>query len=152
MSTFDADTFLHTTVEEANETSFLPVPEDEYEALVDNIKPVQRKDSTILEVTWDILSEELRAAFNRSKVTCRQSVFLDVSESGALLFGPNNNVQLGRLRDALGQNTAGPWSPNDLKGAGPAYIRVRHSDNPSDPDNPYANVTGVAARPGETGS
>lgn len=149
MSSFDTDTFLHTTVEGANETAYLPIPEDEYEALIDTIKATHNADKgfTILNVTWDILSDTLRQEFNRDKVTVRQSVFLDVDENGSLKFGPNANVDLGRLRDALGQNGPTPWSPNDLKGAGPAFIKVRHQANPKDPDNPYSNVVSVAASP-----
>ena len=142
---FDADTFLHTTVDQANETAFQPVPEDEYEAIVNGIDIRQAKDNTILEVTWDILNDALRTSMNRDKVTVRQSVFLDIADNGTLAMGPNTNIQLGRLRDALGQNTAAPWSPSDLIGAGPAWIKVIHRENKNDPDNPYAGVQRVAA-------
>lgn len=148
MSTFDADLFLHTTHEEANETAFLPIPEGEYEALVDNIKVGPLKDWTVLKIQWDILSEELRVEFDQPKVIASQSVFLDLDDNGLLKFGPNANVQLGRLREALGQNTGQPWSLNDLKGAGPAYIRIIHTPNEKTPDSPHANVNGVASSPG----
>jgi hypothetical protein len=151
MSTFDVESFIHTEIEGANETNFTPVPIGDYEALIDDIKLTSRdingREVVILDVMWDILDENLRATMNRDKVIVRQGVFLDVAD-GALAFGPNQNVSLGRLRDALGQNSDGtPWSFSSLRGAGPVYLRVEHRDNPNNPDNPYTDVKSVSSTP-----
>ncbi len=55
-------------------------------------------------------------------------LYLDIdSESGWLEFGPNKNVDLGKIRKALGQNEAGQaWSFTHLRGAGPIAFVVKH--------------------------
>ena len=57
--------------------------------------------------------------------TARQTIWLDVNEQGGLVFGKNKNVSLGKLRDALGQNTGAPWSPTHLIGQ-PATVLIKH--------------------------
>ena len=44
-------------------------------------------------------------------------MFLDMDENGDLELGKGKNVDLGRLREALGQNTGGNWSPSQLVGS-----------------------------------
>jgi hypothetical protein len=69
-----------------------------------------------------------------------QSLMLDMTESGALAVGTNKNVNLGRLREALGQNVSGrPWSPNMLQGQ-VARISVKHR---LWEDKTFAEVKGV---------
>jgi hypothetical protein len=58
--------------------------------------------------------------------------------------GTGKNIQLGRVRAALGQNDENkPWKFSMLVGAA-AKIKVEHSPNLKDPDSPYANVVAVA--------
>ena len=72
--------------------------------------------------------------------TVRQTIWLDLTESGSLDFGKGRNVGLGRLRDALGQNETGkPWQPGMMVG-GVAKIKVTHSIDKRDNETIQANV------------
>lgn len=149
--TFNAELFLHQELDQANETAYTPVPAGDYQAIISDIalnaRDINGREVLILDVKWDIIDDELRALQNMQTVIVRQGIFIDI-EGGAIAFGTNKNVALGRLRDALGQNDNGkPWSMADLRGAGPAYIRVAHRENPNNPDNPYTDVKMVSAVP-----
>lgn len=142
MSTFNPDAFLNTTVSDANSTTFAPVPEGEYVASVKEIKP-RATDSgkAILDVTWSIDDPAVEAATGMKSATVRQSIFLDVNEQGTLEVGKGKNVSLGRVREALGQNTPGkPWQPGMLIG-GVARVTVKHR---MVEDQVYADIKGVA--------
>jgi len=126
MSEFNADQFMQTPVEGALETEFTPIPEGEYRAVIKEVKPdTTSKGSPYLEVIWIIDDQGVRDLIGMGEPTSRQTVWLDVNESGGLAFGANKNVGLGKLRDALGQNTGAPWSPNMLLGQ-PATVNIKH--------------------------
>jgi len=150
MSSFDADTFLSTTVEGEMETHFTPVDEGEYTAMIEDIaaREVTGNQGTtpVLDVMYNVLDEEVKEKMGMDKVIVRQSIFLDVEEDGRLALGqPNKNIKLGKLRDALGQNGSGPWSFHDLKGAGPLVIKVSQRADKNDPSIVYNDVQRTAA-------
>jgi len=54
-------------------------------------------------------------------------LFLDLDESGTgLALGTNKNVKLGKLREAVGQNGPGPWTPKMLEGQ-PCRVIISHN-------------------------
>ena len=142
MSTFNPDSFLNTTVTEASSTAYVPVPEGDFTAAVKEIKSrATPNGAAILDVTWSIDDASVEAATGMKNPTVRQSVFLDITEAGGLDTSKGKNISLGKLREALGQNTAGkPWQPGMLIG-GVAKINVKHR---LVEDNVYADVKGVA--------
>lgn len=123
---FDLDTFMNSVTTDAGSTVLEPVPFGEYEAFVDDIKVrTTRTGKVVMDLIWAISDQSLQEQLGRDKVTVRQSVFVDVSPSGGIDFNKGKNVQLGRVREALGQNKEGEaWSPMQLRGAGPARITV----------------------------
>lgn len=135
-STFDASAFENMTTDQANETTMTPVPEGEYLGLIDRIRIKSIKirngeragqEVPILEVIYKIMDDtgELGKQLNRENVTVRQDVWLDVNDQGGLAFGPNQNVALGRLREAVGLNAPGkPFAFKQLEGQGPLKIMV----------------------------
>lgn len=147
-STFDEDVFLNTEIKEPMETRFTPVPDDDYLAFIDDNLAFRRvNDSPVVDVTY-ILSDcdALKEKLGMERLTVRQSLFIDVDGQGRIVFGPNKNIRLGRLREALGQNKAGkPWSFAHLKGAGPVKIHVIQRPDKNDPTVIYNDVTRVAA-------
>lgn len=149
MSTFDPDGFMNSSYEEQNEVNYTPIPDNEYTALLETVKgrEFQTKNgpAQVLDCGWHILSEELQTEMDMKKIVVNQSVFLDFTADGRLEFGTNKNVELGRLREALGQNTGKPWSPQDLIGAGPITIKVGHRVDSNDPSKVYNSVKGYAA-------
>lgn len=149
-SVFDPETFLHLEIDSAMETAYTPVDEGEYEAYIEDVEAsvvkTQDGDKGVLNVTYALTEESVKASTGMDHPTVRQTLWLDFDDSGSLLFGKQKNVKLGRLREAVGQNVDGrPWSPSQLIGAGPVVIRVTHRYNKETGDGPYANVTRVAA-------
>ena len=148
LSTFDPDLFLGGEIAGGFATSYARVPAGEYSAMIDDVKV--RKVNTddgeqaVMDVTWLILDEEVKKDTELERPTCRQGFFLDINEKGGLERGKNKNVGLGRMLEALGMDQGDKWSPAGLKGS-LATIRVEHKPNKDDPENPYANVTRVAA-------
>jgi len=139
---FDPNTFATMTITEANATEYTPIPEDEYQAVVDEIAArVTTTGKPILDVTWKLDAPQTPDADGKK---IRQSVFLDVSGSGDLLSGKGANIQLGRLREAVKQNQTGKaWTPSMLIGC-IAHILVKHRLEEAS-GKIYADVKGVTA-------
>jgi hypothetical protein len=118
MSTFDPSTFMNQTFYGTNSTSRTPIPEGEYPMIAKKVEvdPWQsKKDPTKaglkLNVQWAVDSAAVREVTGLSEPTCRQSIMLDLTETGGLDMGKGKNVGLGRLREAVGLNTPGqPFS------------------------------------------
>ena len=145
MSTFNPDTFLNTEVSSANATAYVPVAEGEFTGSIKKIAPRVLNDGrAVLDVTWAVDDETTRQETGMAEPTVRQTIWLDLNESGSLDFGKGRNVGLGRLRDALGQNVSGkPWAPGMLVG-GVAKIKVAHSIDKRDNVTINAEVKAVS--------
>lgn len=125
MSAFDLDSFMSQPAD-AGSTSISPIPEGEYLAIIDDVKPrvVNTKlgESVALDVFFIIQDEALKAKLGRETLTVKGGFFLDMN-GGKMDMGKDKNVRLNRLREAVGQNSSG-WTPSKLKGAGPLKIKV----------------------------
>lgn len=113
---FDPNLFIQSTVEGELSTQYIPIPEGEFVGRVNKIEGRLAKESAILDVYWVIDDATVRETTGMEEPTVRQSIFLDITENGTLDLGTGKNVQLGRLRAALGQNTGAAWSPNNMIG------------------------------------
>lgn len=145
MALFEADELLNMETEGSMETSMPPIPEGEWPAYVSEVKARSGtskagNDYTMADVTWKITADEVAQEVGIDEPQCRQSIFLDVGDNG-LEMGRGKNIQLGRLRDAVGQNGPGAWSLSDLEGAS-AIVRVEQREYEG---NIYSDVKGVAA-------
>lgn len=139
---FDPDTFMSQTVDQPLATEFTLVPVNEYMAAVDDF---DRDAFETVEFEYKkgklagtpgkmfkfncpivINDDKVRQELGRDKVIITKQFILDLDEDGKLAFGTNRNVELGRLRDAVNQNGPGPWSPAQLRGAGPFMVKVTH--------------------------
>lgn len=106
--TFNPQEFMNASVEGANDTHYVPIPEGEYPAVIDALSEpaFTDKGNIYIHVTWSIDSEPLRKQMDREKVTIRQTIWLDLDKEGKLDRGKGKNVPLGRLREAVGMNGA----------------------------------------------
>ena len=145
MSTFDADELLNMQAEGSMETRYTPCPEGEWPAYVSKLEgrsgESEKGPWTVLDVTWTVTAPEVIQELGVDEPKVRQSIFLEFNEAGQLAMGKGKNVRLGRLREAVGQNGAGPWAPGNLEGAS-AIVRVGHREYQGDT---YAEVTAVSA-------
>ena len=137
----NAQEFLGMTQQGANATKLELIPEMEVGAqiAIDGLdlkdfkyKRGDREGQTGYRMTvkWEIddPTGEIEKTIGRRPVIV-QSVMLDVTEAGSLDMGKGKNVTLGRLREAVGQNTDGkPWNPQMLLGQR-AKIKIKHSIN-----------------------
>lgn len=141
---FDTESFMQTTVEGELSTTTTPIPVGEFLAVVKSVGSRSgEKDGNpwaMLDVTWEIDDASVAEVTGRDVNTCRQSIFLDITESGGLDMAKGKNVGLGKLREAVNQNGPGAWSPAMLEGqVGKVKIDHRLYEG-----NTYADVKGVA--------
>ena len=144
---FNPEQFLDMQVTESNDTKLIPIPTDEYTGVAESVSCRQwqsKKDPSVsgltLDVVWSLDSAELRELLGREKVTVRQGIMLDLTESGTLDMGKGRNVALGRLREALDLNTPGvAFSFNQIPGRVAKVSVTQRIDG----DNIYNDVKGV---------
>lgn len=150
-STFNPDAFAQAQFEGKGDTRRLSsaIEEGEYPAVIEGpwgevTKIRVEKQYPILDIQWRPSAPELQQKLGVEKLPLvRQSIFLDVTESGGLDMAPFKNGDLNRLRDAIGLNTDGQrWTFMDFVGKA-AKIKVVHKVNERDAANPFVNVTSV---------
>jgi hypothetical protein len=124
MGTFDPSTFLDIQTKEANSTEYIPLDEGEYTGIVETVdvrewtsKKDPSKRGLALDIVWNVDDQGQREKLSRDKVLCKQGIMLDLNASGGLETGKGMNVNLGRLREAVGLNKPGePFSFRMLVG------------------------------------
>lgn len=156
MSPFDPNSFMAQTVDGELDTQVQLVPEGEYPAMIESIEAekdfrhgIVGEGKKTAGATWANFSPrfvlqapEVAAELGREKVVvAHEGIFLDLDSTGNLDFSKGKNVNLGQLRDAVGQNKPGPWSFSNLSGAGPVMVKVSHLDGKN---GKFARVTRVA--------
>jgi hypothetical protein len=159
MSPFDPATFMNQTIDAPLPTQVKQPPEGEYLAMIDDFdekafrsvtikkpdSPRFGQDIPIFRCPFVLQPDSRLADLGREKVVVGKDYWLDIDPAtGALKVDDQSNIDLGRLRKALGQNTSGPWSLNNLKGAGPVRVIVKHRSDENDPERKFAEVTAVA--------
>lgn len=145
---FDPNAFLDMQVTETNDTKVIPVPVGEFVAVADKVdcrqwqsKADPSKSGLTLDITWLIDDAGVKETLGRDKVTVRQGIMLDLTESGGLDMGKGRNVGLGKLREGLNLNQPGqPFSFSMIPGR---VVKVSVSHR-IDGENIYAEVKGVA--------
>lgn len=146
MSTFDPDAFMQSTIDAPMETEYKLCPAGEYKNtfiddfdskafdLKEGVSKKSGKDYSFLQfsIPFIINDPAAQAAIGREKVVVFKQLNIDRTQDGAIDLGTNKNVELGRIRDAAGQNTAGAWGPAQLRGSGPFVVTVVHESGKRD--------------------
>jgi len=142
---FDEDAFMSSTSEGEMSTEFTPVPVGEYSAVVKKVGTrsgsSEKGDWAVLDVTWAIDDATVSEVTGMDSPSVRQSIFLDITDNGGLDLGKGKNINLGRLREALSQNTGAAWSPSMLEG-NVATVLVDHRQYEG---RTFADVKSVSA-------
>jgi hypothetical protein len=154
---FDVDAFLTQTVDQPLSTVFSPVPEGEYQAMIDDFdakKAIEIRrwtdkstgePRTALQLSLPFIIQDatLAAQLERDRIAVFARTFLDLTPAQQIDFGRDKNIFLGQVRAAVNQNNPGPWSIANLKGAGPVMVTVRHRSDKEDPEKKYVEVRKV---------
>lgn len=141
---FDAGQFMQATVDAPMATEYEICPEGLFPAMIGDFdeKAIQRHSFTYKQgpqagqpgsmvkfnCPFSIQDETVKAQMERETVYADQQIILDTNELGQLDLGKGKNVKLGQIREALGQNAAGPWNIMNLRGAGPLLVQVVHEE------------------------
>ncbi len=154
MSNFDPDLFMQMEVQDAGSTEYLKIPESDegYPAVIKKVegKTINFFDKETgepqsfpaVEITWEVDSEKVREYMGQPHPQIRQMLFLEFNDKNMLDMGKGKNVELNRIRDALGQNVPG-WKFSNLENA-VAKIMVRHKKDEKSGDY-FARVSGVTS-------
>lgn len=144
---FDAGLFLNTASDAPLATRSEPIPVGEYLGVIKDlaVRSGMGKDGKqwiSLDIQYQLDAPDVAAKLNRKELVARQSNFIDLDASGKLTTGPNQNVWLGKVKDAVGQNRPGiPLGA--LKGAGPVKVFVGHRADKNDATIVYDEVKAV---------
>lgn len=145
---FNPEQFLDQQFTEANDTKLVPVPVGEYTAIAGEVKCRQwqskadpSKSGLTLDITWEIDDPAVKELLGRDKVTVRQGIMLDLTDSGSMDMGKGRNVGLGRLREALNLNQPGQAFSFSMIPGRLAKVAVTHR---IDGENIYAEVKSLA--------
>lgn len=145
---FNPEQFLDQQFTEANDTKLVPVPVGEYTAIAGEVKCRQwqskadpSKSGLTLDITWEIDDSAVKELLGRDKVTVRQGIMLDLTDSGSMDMGKGRNVGLGRLREALNLNQPGQAFSFSMIPGRLAKVAVTHR---IDGENIYAEVKSLA--------
>lgn len=151
---FNAEQFLNTTQTAANATKLDPIPAGVYKAVSQPITRESFDDYDIkngpragtkgysLNISWK-LDDEAAGEYNGRLAF--QRCFLDITPDGnGLDMGKGKNIDLGKVREALGQNADGqPWQPSML-GSQVAMINVEQDVDKNDSSKVYSRVKSIA--------
>lgn len=143
---FDVDKLMNEDVSGSMSTAVKPIPEGTYTAVISEVKlrEVKTKNgvSLSLDVKLSLDAPELKEELKRDP-TVFQSFWLDLDDNGRLDLSEGRNVKLGRLREAVGQNTPGqPWNIRKLEGQ---VVKVQTTNSLSeDGSQVYTNVKAFA--------
>lgn len=152
-NSFNPEAFLAGEYKEAFSTQDPEIPAGEYTGIVEKITPRQitPKDGgearLLIMIDWQVDDENVRKICGRDKVIAQQKLWLDTEPNGTLSTGKGRNAQLGRLREAVGQNKPGkPWSWSMLLGQ-VATVKVMSEAGTEEYEGRYFyRVTGVTKK------
>jgi hypothetical protein len=144
---FDAQNFLETNLNAPLDTQRPQLPSGVYEAQIVKVNPpekinTKKGEAVVFKVGIQVTNPPQDG---NDYGPLDYMIFLDINESGGLDTGKGKNVGLGRLRNAVGQNTAKGWNPNDLLGQ-ELNIKVDQRQDNNDPDVYYAQIKSVAPK------
>lgn len=139
---FDPEEFMNATVDQPLDAERTLVPEGEFKMTIDDFNtdafetfaftykkgPHAGEEGAMHKFTCPIVinDDTVAAKLGVDKPRVYVQCTLDMDDQGQLLFGPNKNIELGKLRNAVNQNQPGPWAIGKLRGAGPFMGKIAH--------------------------
>lgn len=147
--TFSAETYINAVMDQPLERR-IPIPPNDYIGIINKIDARQwtsQKDTSKSGVALDITIQldlpfevQQECQMDKPLFNMRDSIMLDLTESGSLDQGPGKNRRLRQYREATHQNELGkPFSPKDLLGQ-LVKVRVVHELYE---DQPIEKITAI---------
>lgn len=149
---FNPEAFMAATITAALDTRRTPCPIGEYPAVVQEyklkhgeIKNGDRVGETWagVEVTYSIEDPGVKALLGLPKVTSRQMIMMDLTPEGGLDISKGKNIQLGKFREACGENDAARPFAFGMTVGKHVIVKVGHRLDKDDPEIKYDEVTAV---------
>jgi hypothetical protein len=149
---FDTTALLDTSYTGDLNRSLVPIPEGEmYARIKEGSVKVRRFTSkagnlvTMADMVFAIEDQSVKDATQLPEPAIPASIFLDTEPGSNRLLtkedNPNANIQLGRLKHAVGIKEGKTWSLRSFEGLA-CYIKVEHEANPDDIEHPRSKVVG----------
>lgn len=135
MSDFDASSFLETVFTDPSITEKLLCPVGEYQAVIEKVDARKwskdDKSGVAVDIFWNIESQEARDHCKKDKVLVKQGIMFSLTSDGLIdMEKAKNDVQFGKLRDAVGLNDKN-FSFSALPGQ-MARVKVAHDSQTKD--------------------
>lgn len=150
---FNPDDLLNLQLEGANDTKLIQIPADTYIGVIkamDITEVTQRADNgdevkrQVLRVSIGIDNEAVKEATGMADPRGRWDCFLDLTPNGGLDMGKGKNVNLGKIREAVGMNDpTQPFSMRAMVGRPLQATFELKKDKKS--GDMFSNITKVAA-------
>ena len=143
---FDLQQFTDTAYEDAFESEYTLIPEGEYVVNITDLeaKPGALEDqkSVMLTLKLSVNDDAVKQLMSRDPYIWNYVVFCDVNDDWQLVYGKNQNLELGRIRKALRMNNPGkPFSIANLIGSDDMRVQVTHKTQKKDPSKTMAIIT-----------
>jgi hypothetical protein len=134
---FDIEALANAPADGPMSTERPVCPEGEYTMMVDTLGPngikdwfreIKRgdgSDALIIAIPCVVLDDGVKAKLKRDKVIVPAEQWADL-DAGKLSSKEGDNVLIGQLRNALGQNNQPGWTLTALAGQGPFRGMVKH--------------------------
>ena len=159
---FDADSFMGQSYDGSLDTKIVLPPAGDYRAVIGDFTSETGfrsfvagdksknpgKEYTLFQPPFVLqddpkLAEVKAARDGNDVIVYHKGMFLDLTDQGQLDFSKGKNVDLGLMRDAVGQNNKSGWKFADLIGAGPVMVKLIHEDDANDSTKKYARISRV---------
>jgi len=145
MSTFDPKALEDAVIDAPNATTMTPIPPNTYPGICADVEIRTAKtkdgDRAILRLKWDLLDDDLKTKLGRDRILVDQDIWLDLNEDGSIATGPDQNVRLGRTREACDLNDMKGFTFNMFKDQGPLQCTVIE-----DPDEKSGDIYSKVVR------
>jgi hypothetical protein len=115
---FDVTDLMEQTVEGAMITQLPAIPKGDRQLIIKSLRllPPTAERKAMLFVECIIDDAEVKELTGQAEPVATLMMFLDVDDRGMLLAQEPNNMDLGKLRRAVGQNGSEDWKISYLQG------------------------------------
>lgn len=157
---FNLQNIMNNKTSKAGDVNYIPIPAGDWPAVIKDLKVREDQHPKVnegkpfaaLDIMYLLDSQQVRDAMERQEVTITQGIILDMKMDSAGNMtdffddGKGKNVELNRVRDAVGLNEPGQEFSLGMLIGRVCTVTVSHSPRKDGKEGVYANVTKVGRR------